>query len=157
MSILSSIIGGGTAVIGSLASAHAARKAQKALNEMEKKNEQWYERRYNEDATQRADVQRILTAASDALMRNGRAATAQAAITGGSQEAAATQKAANSNAFANIMAEAASKAEDRKDYIEDEYLSRKDNIQNKIIRNKEKKAENISKAVKGLGNIFDFL
>ena len=47
--------------LGGITGARAERKVQDSIKKQQRENEDWFNRRYNEDSTQRADAQRILT------------------------------------------------------------------------------------------------
>jgi hypothetical protein len=85
MSILGGAIGAGLGAFGSIFGGLSASKAMKRykqnLEQQRKKNQDWYDRRYNEDATQRADAQAIMSRTEDSIRnRNRRAAGTQAVM-----------------------------------------------------------------------------
>lgn len=66
-----SLIGAGVKAAGSI---YGGIKASKAIREQKRnienqlrENQDWYDQRYNEDATQRADAQRLLTMTEDSI------------------------------------------------------------------------------------------
>ena len=61
-------------IFGGVSASKAMKKAINNVKEQQQKNQDWYDRRYNEDATQRADAQRILTMTEESINsgRNGR-------------------------------------------------------------------------------------
>ena len=71
--MIGSLIGAGIGAAASIVGAIKAKKANELANrELVKEldyNRAWYDRRYNEDATQRADAQRILTEAMERIKR----------------------------------------------------------------------------------------
>jgi chromosome segregation ATPase len=99
--MIGALVAGGLAIagsaIGGALSSRAARKAQrekkKALDKQLEQNQRWYERGYNEDATMRADTQRLLTRAEDAIRKRNKELSGQQAVMGGSEEAVAAAKA----------------------------------------------------------------
>jgi hypothetical protein len=80
--------------LGGITGARAERKVQDSIKKQQRENEDWFNRRYNEDSTQRADAQRILTRTEQMLKDNTRRAAATAAVAGGTDESVAQQKAA---------------------------------------------------------------
>ena len=87
MGILGSAIGGslgiGASIFGGISASKAMKKIKKNLQSQMQENQDWYDRRYNEDATQRADAQRILTMTNENIkQRNQQAAGAQAVMDG---------------------------------------------------------------------------
>ena len=83
--MLGGIIGGAAGALGGIfggISKNKMLKKQMAMvNEQKRENQDWYDRRYNEDATQRADAQAILTKTSEMIkQRNQQSAGTQAAV-----------------------------------------------------------------------------
>ena len=91
--MIGSIIGGamklGGSIFGGIKASREAKKQQKMLDAQKADNQAWYNRRYNEDGTQRADAQRLLTNTQDLLRRQTMAAQGANAVTGASTEAVA--------------------------------------------------------------------
>ena len=65
MGMLGSAIGGtlgiGASIYGGISASKSMKKIKKNIENQMRENQDWYDRRYNEDATQRADAQRILS------------------------------------------------------------------------------------------------
>ena len=63
--MIGSIIGAGMqaagAIWGGISASKSAKKVTQSIERQQQENQDWYDRRYNEDATQRADAQRLLT------------------------------------------------------------------------------------------------
>lgn len=126
------------------------KKVKKNIENQQAENEAWYNRRYNEDSTQRADAQRILTHTEEALRRNNQQAAATAAVMGGTDESVAASKAAGTQALAEAASQIAVAGDARKDQIESQYQNR-DAALNDALNNVEmKKAQAISSAVQGV-------
>ena len=89
MGIFGSAIGGalgiGGAIFGGISASKAMKRAKKMVEEQKKENQDWYDRRYNEDSTQRADAQRILTQTNEAIRQRNQAAAGSAAVMGGTE------------------------------------------------------------------------
>ena len=96
---------------------------KKNLQEQRKKNQDWYNRRYNEDATQRVDAQAILTKTEDSIRNRNRQAAGVQAVMGGTEESVAAAKAANNEALAQATTNIAVNGEARKDAIESQYFT----------------------------------
>ena len=60
MGLIGSAIGAAGSIFGGISASKAMKRAKKNVEAQRQKNQDWYDRRYNEDATQRADAQRIL-------------------------------------------------------------------------------------------------
>lgn len=103
MGLFGSIAGGALGAVGSIfggiSASKAMKKVKRNIEAQKKANEDWYNRRYNEDATQRADAQRILTMTEESIKNRNKQAAATAAVMGGTEESVAAAKAANSEAL----------------------------------------------------------
>lgn len=107
-------------------------------------------RRYNEDATQRADAQRILTMTADAIKNRNRAAAGTQAVMGGTDESVAAEKAANNQAMAEAASMIVAAGNARKDKIEDAFGISEASYQNQLNNMELQKADNVSKAISGV-------
>lgn len=154
MGILGSAIGGtlgiGASIFGGISASKAMKKVKRNIEGQMKDNQNWYDRRYNEDATQRADAQRILTMTNENIrQRNQQAAGAQA-VMGGTEESVAAAKAANNQALADATSQIAVNGERRKDQIESQYLQTKADLNDKLNNLEQEKAQAVSQAVQGV-------
>ena len=146
------LIGAGLKAAGSIAgaitSARAAKNAKNQIVEQQEDNEAWYNRRYND-----ADAQRMITMVSDSIKRRNRAAAGTAAVMGGTTESVAAAKEANNQALADTTSQIVANAEARKDAIEGQYQARRDALNDKETNMELARAEAISKAAAGVGNV----
>ena len=154
MGIIGSAIGGalgiGGSIFGGISASKAMKKVKGNLEGQVRENQNWYDRRYNEDATQRADAQRILSITNDNIrQRNQQAAGAQA-VMGGSAESLAAAKAANNQALADATSQIAVNGERRKDQIESQYMTTKAELNDKLNALEQAKAQNTAQAVQGV-------
>lgn len=135
--ILGGIIGGAAGAVGSIFGSigknRALRRQRRMINDLKADNRNWYDRRYNEDATQRADAQAVLTATADAIRRRNRAAAATAAVTGGTDESVAAEREANSRALSDAASRIAIAGEQRKDSIEQQYRNKDDAFNQQML------------------------
>lgn len=154
MGMLGGAIGAGIGAVGSILGGISASKAmknvKKNIQEQQRKNQDWYDRRYNEDATQRADAQAILTKTEESIRNRNKQAAAAQSVMGGTDESVAAAKAANNEALATATTNIAVNAEARKDAIESQYLQTDANIQQQLNDLEQKKAANISQAIQGV-------
>lgn len=154
MGILGGAIGAGLGAVGSIfggiSASKAMKRVKKNLQEQRKKNQDWYNRRYNEDATQRADAQAILTKTEDSIRNRNRQAAGVQAVMGGTEESVAAAKAANNEALAQATTNIAVNGEARKDAIESQYLQTDANIQQQLNDLEVKKSQAISQAIQGV-------
>lgn len=154
MGLIGSIAGGALgaagSIFGGISASKAMRRVKKNLQAQKEANQNWYDRRYNEDATQRADAQRILTKTEESIRNRNRQAAGAQAVMGGTDESTAAAKAANAQALADATSQIAVNAENRKDQIEQTYQQRDSQI-NEALNNLEiNKAQAISQAVQGV-------
>lgn len=149
-SIAGGALGAAGSIFGGISASKAMRRAKKNLQAQKEANQNWYDRRYNEDATQRADAQRILTQTEESIRNRNRQAAGAQAVMGGTDESTAAAKAANAQALADATSQIAVGAENRKDQIEQTYQQRDSQI-NEALNNLEmNKAQAISQAVQGV-------
>lgn len=154
MGLIGSIAGGALgaagSIFGGISASKAMRRVKKNLQAQKEANQNWYDRRYNEDATQRADAQRILTQTEESIRNRNRQAAGVQAVMGGTDESTAAAKAANAQALSDATSQIAVNAENRKDQIEQTYQQRDSQI-NEALNNLEmNKAQAISQAVQGV-------
>ena len=154
MGLIGSIAGGALgaagSIFGGISASKAMRRVKNNLQAQKEANQNWYDRRYNEDATQRADAQRILTQTEESIRNRNRQAAGAQAVMGGTDESTAAAKAANAQALADATSQIAAGAENRKDQIEQTYQQRDSQI-NEALNNLEmNKAQAISQAVQGV-------
>lgn len=149
-----SLIGAGMSAVGSIFGGISASKAMKKvktnLQNQQKANQDWFNRRYNEDATQRADAQRILTKTEESIRNRNRQAAGAQAVMGGTEESVAAAKAANNQALADATSQIAVNAEARKDQIEQTYQQRDAQINDALNNLEINKAQAISSAAQGM-------
>lgn len=154
MAVVGSAIGGALGIGGSIFGGISASKAMKRIKRNLKgqmaENQDWYDRRYNEDATQRADAQRILTITNDNIRQRNQAVAGTQAVMGGTEEGVAAAKASNNQALADATSQIAANGERRKDQIESQYLNTKADLNEKLNSLEQAKAMNTAQAVQGV-------
>lgn len=138
-----SAVGG---IFGGMKASKAMKNVRNNLQERQQANEAWYNRRYNEDATQRADAQRILTRTEDAIRNRNRQAAATQAVMGGTEESVAAAKAAGNQVLADATAQVAANAEARKDQIEQNFQQRDAQLNDALNNVELNKAKAIAEA-----------
>lgn len=137
-------------IAGGLKASEAMQDAQKGVEAQKQKNQNWYDRRYNEDATQRADAQAILTRTEENIRNRNRQAVGRAAVMGGTVESQQAGQAANNRALSDATAAIAADAERRKDAIEDKYLQTDNLLQSELNDMERMRAAQIAEATKGV-------
>lgn len=141
----------GSQIYGGIKARKAAQKQADALANEKAENTAWYNRRMNEDVTQRADAQRVLRLAEESIRRRNKEAAATQAVVGGTEESVAATKEANAKALADATSQIAAAGEARKDSIEDSYRNQQHNIAREEIGLEAQKAQNTAEAVKQIG------
>ena len=152
MGLIGTALGAVGSIFGGIKASQAMKKVQQNLEQQQRENTDWYNRRFNEDATQRADAQRILTMTENAIKNRNKAAAATQAVMGGTEESVAAEKAANAGIMADAAAQIAVNADRRKDNIEQQYQANREQISNKINDMEVQKANAIGKAAMGVAN-----
>lgn len=142
-------LGAVPSIIGGIKARKAAQRANRMLEQQQADNQAWYDRRYNEDATQRADAQRMLTLTMDRMRERNRAAAGTAAVMGSGTEAVAAEKAANAQALADTASQIAAAGAARKDQIEGQYLATKNAINQQQVAGQMQNAQNVATATQG--------
>lgn len=152
--MLGSIIGAGMSAIGGIVGGISARKSMKkvenSINERKRKNEEWYNRRYNEDPTQRASAQRMITQVNESIKKRNQQAAGTQAVMGGTDESVAAAKEANNLALADTMSQIAAQGDARKDAIEQQYMAQDDALAQQQEQLYMQKAQNTAGAIQGV-------
>lgn len=148
------IIGAGLSAVGSIfggiKASEAMRKAREGVERQKQKNQDWYDRRYNEVATQRADAQAALSQTEELVRNRNRAAAGTAAVMGGTVEAQQAAQAANNEALTNAATTIAANGERRKDAIENQYMQTDNQLQGQLNDIERQRAGQIAEATKGV-------
>ena len=88
--MLGTLIGAGLGLASSIAGGIANRKARQKQEQMiaqqQKENQAWYDRKYNEDPTKRADTVRLLTQMQEQIKNRNKAAKGRQAVMGGTED-----------------------------------------------------------------------
>ena len=150
-SLIGAGLGAAASIIGGIKARKAAQQANAMLDQQKAENQAWYDRRYNEDATQRADAQRMLTMTMDRMRRRNQAAAGTAAVMGSSPETVAAEKEANAQALADTASQIAAAGAARKDQVESQYLAQKNALTQQQIAVKNQQAANIGQAAGAAG------
>lgn len=159
--MIGSLIGAGLGAVGSifggLKASQAMKKYKSQVEQSKKENADWYNRRYNEDATKTASAQRILNITEQNIRKRNKAAAGVAAVMGSGTEQAAAEKAANNAIMSDAVSQIQANAENRKERIEERYQNRDAQLQEQLNQIEVGKAQNIAQAIQGVtgtaGNI----
>ena len=159
--MLGGIIGGAAGALGGIFGGISKNKMLKKqmamIKEQKRENQDWYDRRYNEDATQRADAQAILTQTADMIRRRNQQSAGTQAVMGGTEESAAAAKEANSKALSDATSQIAVAGAQRKDQIEGQYRERQQQLDETLRQLQGQKQDGfqmVSNAIGGAANGF---
>lgn len=142
----------GASIFGGIAASKAIKNIKNNINTARTENANWYNRRYNEDATQRADAQSLLTQTRDILRNQNQNAAAARAVMGGTDESVAQSKAAANDTLAKTISNIDSSAEASKNQIESQYRAQDNTYMNQLNNLEQQKANSISQAVNGVAD-----
>lgn len=152
--MLGSLIGAGlgvaSSIFGGISARKARRKQERMLAQQEKENQAWYDRKYNEDPTKRADTVRLLTQMQEQIKNRNNAAKGRQAVMGGTEDSTTAVKEANNKTHADTTSQIVAANESRKDAIEGQYHARKDAIQNKRMGLEAEKAADTANVAAGV-------
>lgn len=152
--MIGSIIGAGIGALGSvfggIAASQAAKKARQGVINSMRANQNWFDRRYNEDALQRADALRTLERTREAIAKRNQRAQGVQAVMGGTEESVQAEREAGADAIANVTSAIAAEGARRKDAIEQQYIQRREGLQDQLNQIEANKAQNISQAIGGV-------
>lgn len=136
----------GGAAMSAIAGARAYRRQMNNLRKQERENQNWYDRRYNENATERADSVALNEQAKQHFAERMAQHQGTAAVMGGTNAQLAAEKNAEAAGYAGMQAQRQQMADRRKDTIENTFLANKSNIQNKMLEMEAQRAQGIQQA-----------
>ena len=152
--MIGAVIGAGLSVASSIAGGIANRKARKKQEQMiaqqQRENQAWYDRKYNEDPTKRADTVRLLTQMQEQIKNRNKAAKGRQAVMGGTEDSTTAVKEANNKTLADTTSQIVAANDARKDNIEQQYMNRKNQLQTQQMGIEAEKAADTANAVAGV-------
>jgi len=159
--MLGGIIGGAAGALGGIFGGISKNKMLKKqiamVNEQKRENQDWYDRRYNEDSTQRADAQAMLTQTAEMVRSRNQQSAGTQAVMGGTEESAAAAKEANAKAISDATSQIAVAGAQRKDQIEGQYRERQHQLDETLRQLEADKTDAfgmVSNAIGGAANGF---
>lgn len=152
--MIGALIGAGLSIASSIAGGIANRKARKKQEQMlaqqQRENQAWYDRKYNEDPTKRADTVRLLTQMQEQIKNRNRAAKGRQAVMGGTEDSTTAVKEANNKTLADTTSQIVAANEARKDNIEQQYQQNKRSIQGQQMQMEADKAAGTANVAAGV-------
>lgn len=152
--MLGTLIGAGLGLASSIAGGIANRKARQQQEQMiaqqQKENQAWFDRKYNEDPTKRADTVRLLTQMQEQIKNRNKAAKGRQAVMGGTEDSTTAVKEANNKTLADTTSQIVAANDARKDNMENQYGARKSQLQGQQMSLEAEKAADTANAVAGV-------
>ena len=152
--MIGALIGAGlglaSSIAGGIANRKARRKQEQMLAQQQRENQAWYDRRYNEDPTKRADTVRLLTQMQEQIKNRNRAAKGRQAVMGGTEDSTTAVKEANNKNLADTTSQIVAANEARKDAIEQQYQQNKRSIQGQQMQMEAEKSADTANVVAGV-------
>lgn len=152
--MLGALIGAGlglaSSIAGGVANRKARRKQEQMIAQQQRENQAWYDRKYNEDPTKRADTVRLLTQMQEQIKNRNKAAKGRQAVMGGTEDSTTAVKEANNKTLADTTSQIVAANESRKDSIEQQYRERKNQLKNQQMGLEAEKAADTANAVAGV-------
>lgn len=137
----------GSAVAGGISSSNKRKAQRRQLEQQKRENQAWYDRKYNEDPTQRADAQRLLTQMNETIKNRNQAARGRQAVMGGTEDSVTATKEANNKTIADTTSQIVAANDARKDKIEEQYQSNKRAIENQQTKEQAESAANTAATI----------
>lgn len=152
--MIGALVGAGlslaSSIAGGIANRKVAKKQAQMLAQQQKDNKAWYDRKYNEDPTKRADTVRLLTQMQEQIKNRNKAAKGIQAVMGGTEDSTTAVKEANNKTLADTTSQIVAANESRKDAIEQQYQQNKRAIENQQMQMEADKAGNTANVVAGV-------
>lgn len=152
--MIGELIGAGlglaSSIAGGIANRKARRKQEQMIAQQQRENQAWYDRTYNADPTKRADTVRLLTQMQEQIKNRNKAAKGRQAVMGGTDDSTTAVKEANNKTLADTTSQIVAANDARKDNIEQQYMNRKNQLQNQQMGMEAEKAADTANAVAGV-------
>ena len=152
--MIGALIGAGlglaSSIAGGIANRKARRKQEQMIAQQQRENQAWYDRTYNADPTKRADTVRFLTQMQEQIKNRNKAAKGRQAVMGGTEDSTTAVKEANNKTLADTTSQIVAANDARKDNIEQQYMNRKNQLQNQQMGMEAEKAADTANAVAGV-------
>jgi hypothetical protein len=153
---LGTAVGLGESIYGGIKAGQENKKMQTYLNGQQADNENWYNKNYYSDYTNRANTQALMKNTRDTLKKNNEVAANTAAVTGATPEATAVAKEQSNKTLTDTTSRVAAIGQQWKDGLTDKYMARKNQLGNQEYNNMATNAnsyENLmSNGIKQIGN-----
>lgn len=152
--MIGALIGAGlglaSSIAGGIVNRKARRKQEQMLAQQQRENQAWYDRRYNEDPTKRADTVRLLTQMQEQIKNRNRSAKGRQAVMGGTEDSTTAVKEANNKTLADTTSQIVAANEARKDAIEQQYQRNKRSVQGQQMQMEAEKSADTANVAAGV-------
>lgn len=152
--MIGALIGAGlglaSSIAGGIANRKARRKQEQMIAQQQRENQAWYDRTYNADPTKRADTVRLLTQMQEQIKNRNKAAKGRQSVMGGTDDSTTAVKEANNKTLADTTSQIVAANDARKDNIEQQYMNRKNQLNNQQMGIDAEKAADTANAVAGV-------
>lgn len=143
-------VGAAGALFGGIKNAREARKQRRLQREKEAEEKAWYDKNQYQDATQRADSQRLMTMTADSIRKRNQAAAGAQAVGGGTTASMAAAREQNSNAMAQAASNLNAQGQARQDQINAQHNANRQNFANQRMQISQQQQANTAAAIQGL-------
>lgn len=148
-------------IMGGIGAARQMKKARGVLENQLKENQEWFDREYNQDYTQRADAQAMLNRVRGQADQQYKRAEQMAAITGATDESLAMQKAAANDMYAQTLTGLGEQASRFKEGIMNRFLDTRASLNDKKYNTYLQQADqwqqmgaNMTQGAASMGSVF---
>lgn len=143
--VLSSILGGASA-------SRAAKAAERRQRAMEAKEQAWYNRRYNEDASDTAVGQNLIRRAKDYAKEQWKKAAGAQAVAGGTDAATQMAKDAGNKMVGDTIANIAATDQERKANVDNIHMQNQQNFAQMDMQREMNRSQAITDAASQASN-----
>lgn len=151
--IIGAAVGVGSQIFNGISQAKARKRQAEAQRAQERREQAWYDRAYNEDATRRADAQRLLRQTEESIRLRNERAEGVSAVAGGSPEAAAAAREQNNRALAATASSIAASGEARRDGVAEKHLRAMGGFDDRTAARSAARQQQETAATLGVGQI----
>ncbi len=151
--IIAAGISAATAIAGGITKANARKRADQRIDDLARQEQDTYDRRYNERATERADAQQLLTNVEERIKQRNKAIAGRSAVMGGTNEAAAVEKEANNRLLADAVGQINAQGASRQDALDAQHMKALSAFTDAKVNSDLAKAQATGEAIQAAGNV----
>lgn len=144
--LLTTAAGVAGSVFGGYEASKSMHRVRQMLRQQQRDNQNWYDRRMNQDFSQTAEAQEAMRRTREYAEELGRRAEGSLAVSGGTEESQVAAKAAAAKAVGDTQAAIAAGGTQAKEAVEQQYLRNREALRNVETELEKQKAKEIAKA-----------